>query len=98
MSNELAKEIHRYYECERKQKRLSVSQGYLIAIERADEVWEIIVKENALEELIDRIGLSKAQAYYILNLTIKSFIELDRKKIEKEIQLIESWLEQYEMG
>ena len=97
-SEELCNQISLYFEKEQKEKRLIVLQAYLIAKEHSDEIFEIVVKENPTEELMCRLGLTKFQAQTVLKLSIKRFIELNRQKIENEINQLNNWLSDYEIN
>lgn len=93
---ELSKQISEYFEKERKKERVTVLQGFLIALERSDEVFEIIMNENPEEQLMQRLGLSKIRANALLALPIGKFIELDRQKIEDEINKLIDWIIDYD--
>ena len=76
------------FELERARERAHILEGYLIALNRLDEVIETIRRsrtpESAHENLRKRFGLSDAQAGAVLAMPLRRLAALERKKIEDE--------------
>ena len=73
-------------------KRQHILEGLRIALEFLDEVIRTIRQagssEEAREQLMDRFGLSEAQAQAILDLQLRRLAALERQKIEDEYQQV----------
>ncbi|MDP4651598.1 MAG: DNA topoisomerase IV subunit A, partial [Haliea sp.] len=73
------------YRLERVLKRLHILEGYLIAYLNIDEVIHIIRTEDKPKlALIDRVGLTDAQAESILELKLRNLAKLEEMKIRGE--------------
>ena len=70
-------------------KEIHILEGYKIAIDNIDEVIAIIKGSesipNAKERLIERFGLSDAQAQAIVEMTLGKLSGLERQKVEDRI-------------
>ena len=70
-------------------KEMHILEGYKIAIDNIDEVIQIIKKSesipNAKERLIERFGLSDAQAQAIVEMTLGKLSGLERQKVEDRL-------------
>ena len=70
-------------------REIHILEGYKIAIDNIDEVISIIKKSesipNAKEKLIERFGLSDAQAQAIVEMTLGKLSGLERQKVEDRI-------------
>lgn len=78
------------YDLENAEKRAHILEGLRIAIDNIDEIIELIKSskspDHARERLIERFGLSEAQAKAILDMRLQRLTGLERDKIEKEYQ------------
>ena len=76
------------YDLNKAEERDHILQGLLIAIDNIDEVIQIIrASRNANEakiNLMERFGLSDAQAQAIVDMKLRSLTGLEREKIENE--------------
>src|SRR5579864_4491368 len=76
------------YELRRREERLHVLEGYLIALEHLDEVIALIRgsrdPEAAREGLVERFELTVIQAHAILQLTLSRLTALEADKIKQE--------------
>ena len=76
------------YDLNKAQERAHILEGLLIALDNIDEVIAIIRgSENvaiAKESLIERFGLSEAQAQAIVDMKLRTLTGLERNKIEAE--------------
>ena len=70
-------------------REMHILEGYKIAIDNIDEVISIIKKSesipNAKERLIERFGLSDAQAQAIVEMTLGKLSGLERQKVEDRL-------------
>ncbi|MCR5213107.1 MAG: DNA gyrase subunit A [Eubacterium sp.] len=70
------------------EKRAHIIEGLLIAIDNIDEVIRIIRAASnvneAKEKLIERFGLSEAQAQAIVDMRLRALTGLEREKLEAE--------------
>ncbi|MBE6536642.1 MAG: DNA gyrase subunit A [Ruminococcaceae bacterium] len=70
-------------------REIHILEGYKTAIDNIDEVISIIKKSesipNAKEKLIERFGLSDAQAQAIVEMTLGKLSGLERQKVEDRI-------------
>ena len=78
------------YDLNKAEERAHILQGLLIALDHIDEVIRIIRgSENvqaAKQNLIERFGLSDAQAQAIVDMRLRALTGLERDKLEKEFQ------------
>lgn len=76
------------YDLNKAEERAHILQGLLIALDNIDEVIRIIrASANgniAKERLIERFGLSDAQAQAIIDMRLRALTGLEREKIEGE--------------
>ena len=76
------------YELNKAQERAHILEGLLIALDNIDEIIAIIKSsENvalAKQKLIERFGLSEAQAQAIVDMRLKALTGLEREKLESE--------------
>jgi DNA gyrase subunit A len=76
------------YELRRREERLHVLEGYLVALENLDEVIALIRgsrdPETAREGLVERFELTVVQAQAILQLTLGRLTALEADKIKHE--------------
>ena len=77
------------FDLEKAQREMHILEGYKTAIDNIDEVIAIIKKSesipNAKEKLIERFGLSDAQAQAIVEMTLGKLSGLERQKVEDRI-------------
>ena len=70
-------------------REMHILEGYKTAIDNIDEVISIIKKSesipNAKEKLIERFGLSDAQAQAIVEMTLGKLSGLERQKVEDRL-------------
>lgn len=76
------------YELNKAEERAHILQGLLIALDHIDEVIRIIraskTTQMAKEGLIERFGLSEAQAQAIVDMRLRALTGLEREKLENE--------------
>jgi DNA gyrase subunit A len=76
------------YELRRREERLHVLEGYLVALDNLDEVIALIRgsrdPETAREGLVERFELTVVQAQAILQLTLSRLTALEADKIKQE--------------
>ena len=76
------------YDLNKAEERAHILQGLLIALDHIDEVIKIIrSSENgniAKERLIERFGLSDAQAQAIIDMRLRALTGLERERLENE--------------
>ncbi|MBR1627763.1 MAG: DNA gyrase subunit A, partial [Lachnospiraceae bacterium] len=76
------------YELNKARERAHILEGLLIALDNIDEVIRIIRgSENvgvAKQQLMDRFGLSEAQAQAIVDMRLRALTGLERNKLEAE--------------
>ncbi len=76
------------YELNKAEERAHILQGLLIALDNIDEVISIIRGSQttpiAKERLMERFGLSDAQAQAIVDMRLKALTGLEREKLEAE--------------
>ncbi|MBO5228736.1 MAG: hypothetical protein J6B39_07070 [Lachnospiraceae bacterium] len=77
------------YELNKAEERAHILEGLMIALDNIDEVISIIrSSENvavAKSRLIERFGLSEAQAQAIVDMRLRALTGLERDKLEKEL-------------
>ena len=76
------------YDLNKAEERDHILQGLLIALDNIDEVIQIIRASRTANEakinLMDRFGLSDAQAQAIVDMKLRSLTGLEREKLENE--------------
>jgi DNA gyrase subunit A len=76
------------YELRQAERRLHILEGLLVALKNLDAVIKLIRAsrdaDSARTGLMDRFGLTEAQAHAILELTLRRLTSLEREKIEQE--------------
>lgn len=76
------------YELNKAEERAHILQGLLIALDNIDEVIKIIrgsqTAQTAKTELMERFGLTEAQAQAILDMRFRALTGLEREKLEVE--------------
>ncbi len=82
------------YELDKALAEMHIYEGYKIAIDHIDEVIAIIKSSesipNAKEKLMERFGLSDAQAQAIVEMTLGKLSGLERQKIEERLAKLEA--------
>jgi DNA gyrase subunit A len=75
-------------ELDRAERRAHVLEGYLIALDRLDEVIALIRAaddtESARSGLMEQFGLSEIQAQAILDMRLRALTGLERKRVKDE--------------
>ncbi|MCB8949178.1 MAG: DNA gyrase subunit A [Ardenticatenaceae bacterium] len=88
------------FELDKAQKRQHILAGLLIALEHLDDVIETIRRspdaDTARAQLMERFGLSEAQATAILDMQLRRLAALERQKIEDEYREITAHIEYLE--
>ncbi len=78
------------YELTKAEERAHILEGYVIALDNIDEVIAIIKSSDddaeAKKRLIERFGLTEAQAEAILEMRLRRLTGLERHKIEDELE------------
>lgn len=76
------------YELNKAEERAHILEGLLIALDHIDEVIQIVRNSKSVNEaktkLIERFGLSDAQAQAIVDMRIRALTGLEREKLEQE--------------
>ena len=76
------------YELNKAEERAHILEGLLIALDNIDEVIKIIRGsanvQTAKKELMERFGLSEAQAQAIVDMRLRALTGLEREKLENE--------------
>ncbi len=87
------------YELNKAEERAHILQGLLIALDNIDEVISIIRGSQntqiAKAGLIERFGLTEAQAQAIVDMRLRALTGLEREKIEAEYQELMQKIEEY---
>ena len=87
------------YELNKAEERAHILQGLLIARDNIDEVISIIRGSQntqiAKAGLIERFGLTEAQAQAIVDMRLRALTGLEREKIEAEYQELMQKIEEY---
>ncbi|MEX2336246.1 MAG: DNA gyrase subunit A [Fulvivirga sp.] len=82
------------YELDEAEKRAHILEGYLIALDNLDAVIDLIRKskdpDEAKEGLINKFKLSEIQAKAILEMRLQRLTGLERDKIQKEYEEIQT--------
>ncbi len=85
------------FELDKALKRQHILEGLLIALNHLDDVIETIRRspsaDAARTQLMERFGLTEAQATAILDLQLRRLAALERQKIEDEYQEITAHIE-----
>ena len=80
-------------------REMHILEGYKIAIDNIDEVISIIKSSesipNAKERLIERFGLTEAQAQAIVEMTLGKLSGLERQKVEDRLAKLATLVEEY---
>mgnify|MGYP000960137348 CR=1 FL=1 len=86
------------YELNKAEARAHILEGLMIALDNIDEVISIIrSSENvaaAKARLIERFGLSDAQAQAIVDMRLRALTGLEREKIEQELAALRARIEE----
>ena len=86
------------YELNKAEERAHILQGLLIALDNIDEVIRIIRGSQttpiAKQGLMDRFGLSDAQAQAIVDMRLRTLTGLEREKLEAEYKELLARIEQ----
>ena len=86
------------YDLNKAQERAHILQGLLIALDNIDEVIKIIrgsrTTQLAKEGLMERFGLSDAQAQAIVDMRLRALTGLEREKLEEEYAQLLKRIEQ----
>ena len=81
------------FDLEKAEKEKHILEGYRTATENIDEVISIIKKSESIpaakERLVERFGLSEAQAQAIVDMTLGKLSGLERQKVEDRIAKLE---------
>ena len=85
------------YELEQAQKKAHILQGLLIALDHLDEVIALIRSsanpDTARTGLMEKFGLSDAQARAILEMRLQKLTGLEREKIKNEYEEIMKYID-----
>jgi len=88
------------YELRQARARLHILDGYLIALDRLDEVIALIrasrTPDDARVGLVATFGLSEIQAQAILDMRLQRLTGMERLKIEEEAREVRSQIEWFE--
>ena len=86
------------YELNKAEERAHILQGLLIALDNLDEAIRIIRGSQttliAKQGLMDRFGLSDAQAQAIVDMRLRTLTGLEREKLEAEYKELLARIEQ----
>ncbi len=86
-----------HFDLDKAQKRQHILEGLLIALDHLDDVIETIRRspdaDAARTQLMERFGLSEAQATAILDMQLRRLAALERQKIEDEYKEITAHIE-----
>ncbi len=81
------------FDLDKAEREKHILEGYRIATENIDEVISIIKKSDSIpaakESLMERYGLSEAQAQAIVDMTLGKLSGLERQKVEDRIAKLE---------
>ena len=87
------------YELNKAEERAHILQGLLIALDNIDEVIKIVrgsqTAQIAKDGLMERFGLSDAQAQAIVDMRLRALTGLEREKIENEYQELMEKIKEY---
>lgn len=86
------------YELNKAEERAHILQGLIIALDNIDEVISIIrgsrTTPEAKNSLIERFGLSDAQAQAIVDMRLRALTGLEREKLENEYRELMARIEE----
>ncbi len=86
------------YDLNKAQERAHILEGLLIALDNIDEVIRIIrgsrTTQLAKEGLMERFGLSDAQAQAIVDMRLRALTGLEREKLEEEYAQLKKRIEE----
>ena len=86
------------YDLNKAEERAHILQGLLIALDNIDEVIKIIRNSQNVQiakaELMERFGLSDAQAQAIVDMRLRALTGLEREKLENEFKELEAKIEE----
>ncbi|MDF2544014.1 MAG: gyrA [Herbinix sp.] len=87
------------YDLNKAEERAHILQGLLIALDNIDEVIQIVrTSKNgnvAKERLIERFGLSDAQAQAIIDMRLRALTGLERERLEAEFAELMAKIAEY---
>ena len=87
------------YELNKAEERAHILQGLLIALDNIDEVIKIVrssqTAQIAKEGLMNRFGLSDAQAQAIVDMRLRALTGLEREKLESEYRELMEKIKEY---
>ncbi|HKL98381.1 MAG TPA: DNA gyrase subunit A [Mobilitalea sp.] len=87
------------YDLNKAEERAHILKGLIIALDNIDEVIKIIRGSQngnvAKERLIERFGLSDAQAQAIIDMRLRALTGLERERLEAEYAELMSRIEEY---
>ena len=87
------------YDLNKAEERAHILEGLLIALDHIDEVISIIrgsrTTAQAKERLMERFGLSDAQAQAIVDMRLRALTGLEREKLEAEYAELEKKIAEY---
>ena len=85
------------YDLNKAEERAHILEGLLIALDNIDEVIRIVrgnrTAQGAKAELMERFGLSDAQAQAIIDMRLRTLTGLEREKIEAEYAELKKTIE-----
>ena len=88
------------FDLEKAQREIHILEGYKIAIDNIDEVIKTIKSSasipDAKEKLVERFGLTDAQAQAIVEMTLGKLSGLERQKVEDRIAKLRIIIEELE--
>ena len=86
------------YDLNKAEERAHILQGLLIALDHIDEVIRIIRGSanvaDAKNQLMERFGLSDAQAQAIVDMRLRALTGLEREKLENEYRELQAKIEE----
>ena len=86
------------YDLNKAEERAHILQGLIIALDNIDEVISIIrgsrTTADAKQSLMERFGLSDAQAQAIVDMRLRALTGLEREKLEKEYKELMAKIEE----
>ncbi|MCD8022867.1 MAG: DNA gyrase subunit A [Lachnospiraceae bacterium] len=88
------------YDLNKAEERAHILEGLLIALDHIDEVIKIIrgsqTTQIAKAGLMERFGLSDAQAQAIVDMRLRALTGLEREKLEAEYQELQKKIKEYQ--
>ena len=86
------------FDLEKAQARAHILEGYQVAIDNIDEIVNIMKTSGSIPEsketLMNRFGLSDAQAQAIVEMTLGRLTGLERQKVEEELLRLHKLIEE----